>query len=170
MPAWTGGLGDRGKNTGAIISGVSQEDVEFVRNLLTTLFRGNLVTAVDDQTRLREVEAVIAKRADPQFEWAMVGPDYAPGQQGFDGRGLEEFRVAWRDWMEPYESYEIEPGDTVDAGDSVVMLVRQVARTKTGGVEVVNLGAGVVWVRDGRMRKVEFHLDRDAAMRAAGLK
>jgi ketosteroid isomerase-like protein len=148
---------------------VSHENVELVKTLLPAVFRGNLVTAVDDEGRVREVEAVLAESAEPEWEWAMVGPDYAPGQQGFDGRGLDDFRVAWRDWMEAYESYEIEPGEAIDAGDSVVMLVRQVAKTKTGGVEVENLGAAVVWVRDGRLRRVEFHLDRDAAMKAAGL-
>ena len=137
--------------------------------LLPAVFRGNLATAVDDVEALREVEAVLSEWAEPDWEWAMVGPDYAPGQQGFNGRGLDEFRRAWRDWMEPYESYEIEPDEAIDAGDSVVMLVRQVAKTRTGGVEVENLGAAVVWVRDRRLHKVEFHLDRDAAMKAAGL-
>jgi ketosteroid isomerase-like protein len=148
---------------------VSQQDVELVANLLPVLFRGNLVEGVDDEERLREVEAALAKWAEPDFAWTMVGPQYAPGQQGFDGRGLQEFRTAWRDWMTPYESYVIEPDEAIDAGDRVLMLVRQVAKTKTGGVEVENHGAAVVWIRDGRMWKVEFHLDRDAAMKAAGL-
>jgi hypothetical protein len=31
------------------------------------------------------------------------------------------------------------------------------------------MGAAVIWVHDRRLDKVEFHLDRDAAMKAAGL-
>jgi ketosteroid isomerase-like protein len=149
---------------------VSRDNVELVLTLLTAAFRGDLVKAIDDETKLREVETAFARWAEPDFEWVMVGPFYVRDQQqGFDGRGLEDFRVAWGDWMTPYESYEIEPEEAIDAGDSVVLLVRQVGKTRTGGVEMENQGAAVVWVRDGRMRRVEFHLDRDAAMRAAGL-
>jgi len=45
--------------------------------------------------------------------------------------------------------------------------VRQVGRTLHGGVEVENLGATVIKVRDGRVWRVEFHLDRDHAERSA---
>ncbi len=44
-----------------------------------------------------------------------------------------------------------------------------VGRTKTGGVEVEAPGAAVWTVVDGRVRRVEFHLDREAALRSAGL-
>jgi ketosteroid isomerase-like protein len=151
-----------------IIGEVSEQSVEIAECLLATVFIGDLVKAADDEARIRETDEAIAKWAVPDFEWAMLGPAFAPGG-ALTGRGLEEFREAWRDWMSPFESYEVHPGETIDAGDRVLTLVRQVGRTRTGGVEVENFGAGVVWVRDGRMTRVELHLDRDAAMKAAGL-
>ena len=57
----------------------------------------------------------------------------------------------------------------IDAGERVVSLVRQVGKTKTGGVDVEASAAAVWTVRDGKLKRVEFHLDREAALRAAGL-
>jgi ketosteroid isomerase-like protein len=146
-----------------------ESDVEIVEKLLVPMFEGNLVEVVADDARAAEVAATLAEWARPDFEWAMVGPEYTPGGQGFQGSGVESFREVWRDWLEPYESYEIELGETIDCGESVLTLVRQVATTKTGGVPIESFGAAVAWTRDGRLARVEFHLDRDAAMKAAGL-
>jgi len=51
----------------------------------------------------------------------------------------------------------------------VVSLVRQTGRTKTGGVEIEAAAAAVWTIRDGKLTRVEFHLDQEAALRAAGL-
>jgi ketosteroid isomerase-like protein len=51
----------------------------------------------------------------------------------------------------------------------VVSLVAMSGRTKTGGVDVEAAAAAVWTVVDGRLQRVEFHLDRESAIRAAGL-
>ena len=51
----------------------------------------------------------------------------------------------------------------------MVSLVRLCGKTKTGGVDVEAAAAAVWTVVDGRLDRVEFHLDREAALRAAGL-
>ena len=58
---------------------------------------------------------------------------------------------------------------SMDAGDKVLMLARQVGSTETGGVPVESLGAAVMTFEDGRVTRIEFHLDRDRAMKVAGL-
>src|SRR5262249_31470724 len=122
-------------------------DVEVVENLLVPLFEGNLVEVVADDAMAEELQRTVAQWALPDFEWAMVGPEYTPGARGFEGRGLDEFLAGWRDWIEPYERYEIDVEDTIDAPDCVVTLVRQVATTRTGGVSIEDFGAAVVWTR-----------------------
>jgi ketosteroid isomerase-like protein len=57
----------------------------------------------------------------------------------------------------------------IDAGDRVVSLVGMRGTTKTGGVEVEASAAAVWTVVEGRLRRVEFHIDRQAALRAAGV-
>ena len=84
-------------------------------------------------------------------------------------RGLTGYLEFWVDWLEPWESFRIEAEEYLDAGDKVVMLARQVGTTETGGVPVDSLGAAVMTFEDGRVTRIEFHLDRDRAMKAAGL-
>jgi len=59
--------------------------------------------------------------------------------------------------------------EMIDAGDQVVSLVAMKGTTRTGGAEISAPGAAVWTVVDGRVRRVEFHLDRNAALRAAGI-
>ena len=104
--------------------------------------------------------------AEPEFTCRMVGPDV---HFAAEEKGPEGFLKAWGDWTSPFEAFRIEVERIIDAGDVVVDFVRQTAVTKRGGVPVVSLGAGVWSFREGRLAKVEFHLDRAEALRAAGL-
>jgi ketosteroid isomerase-like protein len=112
------------------------------------------------------IAEVLRQVAEPQFECAMIGPD-----ESFQNveRGTEGFFSAWTDWLSPFEEFRIEVERTIDAGEDVVDLVRQVARTVRGGVPVETEGAAVWRFRSGRLQRVEFHLDRAAALRIAGL-
>jgi hypothetical protein len=51
----------------------------------------------------------------------------------------------------------------------VLSLVRQTGTTRTGSVEIETAAAAVWFIRDGRVHRVEFHLDQDEARRAAGV-
>jgi ketosteroid isomerase-like protein len=113
-----------------------------------------------------QVLDVFREVADPEFECRMVGPDLA--FQGAEA-GPEGFLRAWAEWLSPFEDYRIEVEKTIEAGDVLVDLVHQTARTKRGGVPVETRGAAVWRFRDGRLAGVEFHLDRSVALRSAGL-
>ena len=97
----------------------------------------------------------------------MVGPDYLPETQ--PGHDFDGFRDAWLDWTSPFETFRIDVDEVIEAGDTVVSLAHQTGRTKTGGVEVETAAAAVMMIRDGRISRIEFHLDQAAALRAAGL-
>jgi ketosteroid isomerase-like protein len=113
-----------------------------------------------------QVLEVFREVAEPEFTCRMVGPDLA--FQGTEA-GPEGFLRAWAEWLSPFEDYRIEVEETVEAGDVLIDLVHQTARTKRGGVPVETRGAAVWRFHGGRLAGVEFHLDREAAFRSAGL-
>jgi ketosteroid isomerase-like protein len=85
-------------------------------------------------------------------------------------RGLEGFIDGWRDWLEPYDSYYIEVEELIDAGEQVVSLSRVVGQTTRDGVAVEHRPAAVWSLRDEKIVRVRFFLDREEAFEAAGLR
>jgi hypothetical protein len=83
--------------------------------------------------------------------------------------GLLGLVEGWLDWLEPWESYYIEVERFIDAGDEVVSLARVHAQSTRGGVPVEHSPAAVWSVRDGKVVRVQFYLERDDALEAAGL-
>jgi ketosteroid isomerase-like protein len=156
---------DRGRSR--IIGGVSAEGVRVVEQIQDALMADDVVAALEDTTDQR-IPRLFMEYAEPEFETVMVGPEYAPARLEY--RGLDGFVEGWREWTHAFATFQIELDDMIDAGDSVVSLVRQIATMDVGGPEIETEGAAVWMMRDGRLRRVEFHLDRDAALRAAGLR
>lgn len=85
-------------------------------------------------------------------------------------RGIDGFLQGWADWLAPWSSYVVDVEDLVDAGDRILALARLRGETKRDHVCIEHPAAAVVEVRDGKISRIEFHLDRDEAARAAGLK
>jgi len=79
------------------------------------------------------------------------------------GRTLATLRRA------SYESYLITPEEFIDAGDQVLMLVHVRARTIRDGVGVEHAPAALFEVRDGRIHRARFFLERALALAAAGM-
>jgi ketosteroid isomerase-like protein len=138
---------------------MSRENVEVVRRLqpgpevdLAALLR-------DDASFRAFVEAVEAV-FHPEFEAVAVGGRYL---------GLSGLRSAWLDWIEAWESYWVEVEDMIDAGDDVVVLVRDHGRRAGMDTEVSVRGASVWTVRDGKVRRAAFYPDRAHALEAVGL-
>jgi ketosteroid isomerase-like protein len=102
----------------------------------------------------------------PDFETVFLAPE-AGAQMGF--RGAEGFGEGWRDWLEPWSSYVVDVEDTRLAGEQVVSLVRIRARSRRDGVEVEHEAAAIWTLRDGLVTRVEFHLDREQALRSVGV-
>jgi ketosteroid isomerase-like protein len=143
------------------------EVVHVVEQIQDALGMDDVVAAIDDDERDARVRQTLMELTEPDFEVVMVGPAYAGAT--IEASGADGFREVWTDWTSPFESYRIDLERMIDAGDRVVSLVTMCGKTRTGGVEVEAPGAAVWTVVDGRLRRVEFHLDREAALRAAGL-
>jgi ketosteroid isomerase-like protein len=85
--------------------------------------------------------------------------------EGHDGirRFYSEVRDVWA-------SYVWEPEELMEAGDSVVALLRSGGRGRGSGVEVERRTAMVWTVREGRATAVRFFRDRNEALEAMGLR
>jgi len=146
---------------------VSAEVVRIVEQIQEVLVVDDIVAVLDDDEKGQSIQQTLAELAEPDFEVVMVGPDYLP--QAAERAGPDGFRDAWLDWTSPFESFRIDLERVIDAGDRVVSIVRQVGTTNTGGVEIEASAAAVWTIRDGKLTRVEFHLDKETALRAAGL-
>ena len=92
-----------------------------------------------------------------------------PGAERLTRRGLDGFVDGWRDWLEPYATYRISTEGYIDAGDKVVVLIRVRATTGRGGVVVEHEPAALWTLADGTVVALQMYLERDDALREAGL-
>jgi ketosteroid isomerase-like protein len=147
----------------AILTGVS--DVSEVVVVLGAIFPTEDAVAAMESGELGDRLAALEEVAWPDFEVAMVGasPSVRIETQGVDGL-LE----AWRDWLSPFDTHRTEIEEVQDADDRALILIRQFARPHGASGEVENAGAAVLWTRDGKLSRIEFHLNRDEARRAGG--
>lgn len=90
---------------------------------------------------------------------AEIGPSF----------GVEGLVTAWRDWLEPWGTYEIEAERFLDVGDRVVAFVRVRGRTRRDKVYVEHTPAAVWSLRDGTVQAIDFYLEREEALKAVGL-
>ncbi len=90
-----------------------------------------------------------------------------PGQQVYEG--TEGARAFLREWADSWVDWELEPESFHDAGDRVVVLLRQRARSKSTGLPVAMSFAQIWTFRDGLRARMEMYSDPDEALAAAGL-
>ena len=105
--------------------------------------------------------------AAPDMVTLMIGSDH-----GLTGsfHGSQGFIDAWHDYTETFGTLRNELTDLQPVGANVVYTeTRQVGTTKTAGVEIEYEPAAIFRFDEGRLQQAEFHLDRAAARRAAGL-
>jgi ketosteroid isomerase-like protein len=126
---------------------------------------GDWVAAAKDEEAVMGRMDALRELALPDLEVAMVGPG------GFTGtfRGIDGFRDAWSDGLDPFDAYSVEVEEVRQAGDHVVALARHTARPKGTRATVEGAAAAVMTFRDGKLARIEFNLDQAAALRAAGL-
>ena len=138
---------------------MSQENVEIVRRIVEALIpgveSGDFGSAWDSGAIADDVEWVSA-------------PNFIE-QRRFRGQeGLVEFV---RQWTEDFEEYSIHFERLVDAGeDQVLGFFTESATGKGSGATVEQPFFVVFDMRDGQLVRMRFHLERDEALEAAGLR
>jgi ketosteroid isomerase-like protein len=144
------------------------DGTEVVRALHEVLLAEGGLVDIDDESSGERIAEVLREVAEPDFECAMVASGGGAGLRA-EHRGVEGFLDAWRDWAGAFDRMRIEPERLIEAGDCVVELDRMSGTPRGTSAEVINR-VGAVWTfSDGRLARVEFHLDRTEALRAAGL-
>ena len=145
---------------------MSQENVELVRAIWPSeVDVVQLVQLVEEGELPADVVAGVASDLEVAF--------IAQGPQGSETsyRGVEGLGEGWRDWLEPYQSYWLEVEDFIDAGeDEVLMPARVKAVTRRDGVLIEHSPAAICAVRDRKIARVTFYLDRSEALEAVGLR
>src|SRR5919201_3468251 len=143
---------------------MARENIEIVRALVPPP-EVDLVSLFRDAELYEQAVTALEEIIDPGVQSVAMwqGAD-APVHRGVDG-----FRQLWLDWLEPWATYHVHAERLVDAGDRVVVLIRDRARRDDAGPEV-ELISGSVWeVRDGRIVRVQFCRDQAQALEVAGL-
>jgi ketosteroid isomerase-like protein len=134
---------------------------------MTPFSSGNIAEVFRDERRVEEIKAALAEIAAPELETVMVGSD-----SGFSGtfEGPDGFVEGWRDFLDAFETFHNDITEFIEADpDTILVPSRQHAVTATGGVEMDNEAGAVFRFESGRLRQIEFHLDRDEAARSAGI-
>jgi ketosteroid isomerase-like protein len=149
---------------------VSDEPLKIIEEIQAVLATEDVVAGLESVEQFGELEQTFARLADPGLEVQMVGPeDGAQRGFGLEGNGIEGFTRVWEEWTSVFESFRIDTEQLIPAGEKVVSLVVISGTTKTGGVEISQPAAAVWTVRGGKLTRAEFHLDRQRALREAGV-
>lgn len=128
---------------------------------------GNLETVRRGYAHFASTGDLPAEIIAPDFVWDMSTFRGWPEQQTYDG--IEGARAFLGDWLKAWDEWELELDALHDAGDKVVAIVRQRARSTTTGLPV-EMVFGQVWTfRDGKEVRMEMYADPAEALRATGL-
>jgi ketosteroid isomerase-like protein len=129
---------------------MSQENVELVRGGFDAFQEGDLSGMLDLMA-----DDLVTYRADPD------GATY---------HGKEGFLQATADWTEDFSEWSVIPQEFIDAGDRVLVRVRQMARGEASGIPVEGDFWFVFEMRGKRVAKWSFYIRRGEALEAAGLR
>jgi ketosteroid isomerase-like protein len=128
---------------------MSEENVEIVRRLYERWSRGD--AALD--------------LLDPELELAM--PVGRPDEQRYHGHA--GFNKWVSEWIGAWQTHRVVVDRYIDAGEHIVVPLREVGTMAGSSAEVSQAGTAVLTLRDGRVIRYRGFLDHPAALRAAGL-
>jgi ketosteroid isomerase-like protein len=119
-------------------------------------------------------EAIGRRRLDAALDFLDPEVEFEPPEDAIEHRGTfkghKAVRERWNLLLEPFDEFEIEPDDFLEAPDGrVVVLFRVRGRGKASGAPVEMQLAHVVTLRDGKAVHLKAYLDPDEALRAVGL-
>jgi ketosteroid isomerase-like protein len=137
---------------------MSQENVEIVRRAYEAFNRGGTDACVSEGVW------------SPEIIWD-VTPSGIPGLGTY--RGQDEVRTFFEeDWFKafPFEEWEVELEEVIDAGDQVIGMSRQHGRGASSGAVAELELAQISTLRDGKIVRVDNYLDRKRALEKAGLR
>jgi ketosteroid isomerase-like protein len=102
------------------------------------------------------------------FDEAVEVHDHDTPDQG-DYRGHEGMARWLEDWGAAWAEWSIDADEFIDAGDSVVVLVRMNTEGRGSGIKAQRLDALVYGIAQGLITRVDYYNDRQQALKAVGL-
>jgi ketosteroid isomerase-like protein len=129
---------------------VSTENVELVRRLYDAYEAGDFEAAFE--------------LIDPAVEF-----DGTVRPEGKVWQGHEGIADALRTWTGTWESWRLDIEEIIDADPHVVALEKQSGRGKGSGLRWAEETATLFTLRDGKVVRMVWFTNRDAALEAAGL-
>jgi ketosteroid isomerase-like protein len=115
-------------------------------------------------------EALIARIGNSLDE---ISGDEISGEMTADSsfstefQGRDGLQATWADWLETFQRVTLELEEVFETGENVVTFVNQTGTTRHG-VAVEQPSAAVWKFRNGKLVRIEFHLDRERARASAG--
>ena len=109
--------------------------------------------------------SALADMLDPEVVWFGTHGGLDEGQVLRGPAAVLEYMI---EIQEPWEVFGVEIERIIEAGDAVVVFMRETGRARHGGPEVQNDTAMIFKVRRERVVEITGYLDRDEALRAAG--
>ena len=131
---------------------MATENVEIGRAMFAAFQRGD------------EQELLLFAHPDVEILPAWDSVSIEPGH-GYDG-----FLEFWREWPSFWHACSLEAKEFVEAGDKVVVVLHERARSRPGFAEVEDEFAHVWTICDGKARAVRVYSQRADALRSVGLK
>jgi ketosteroid isomerase-like protein len=129
----------------------------------------DLVMLFSSSGGAESIRRALGEIASPDLVTLMIGGDQ---DHPFTGtfHGVDGFIDAWRDYSATFSSLYSRMSDLVEVGPDVVYAeTEQTGVTATAGMKVEYRPAAIFRFEDGLLQQAEFHLDRVAARKAAGL-
>jgi ketosteroid isomerase-like protein len=140
------------------------ENADLIRAMLPSA-EVDLVQLFRDKDAYEAAVAALAAIVDPDVESVAVWG----GEEGNTYKGIDGFRQLWLDWLEPWATYHVHVEEIIEAGDRVLVLIRDRGRRPDMEAEV-ELVSGSAWtVRDGKIARAEFYANRGDLLESAGL-
>lgn len=130
---------------------MSRENVEIVQQSYEAFDRGDYRSALE--------------AFDPGVEF-----DLSHFPEGRVYHGHDGLREAFRIWLGTWEDYRQERDELIDAGDEVVVPIREHGRGKGSGVALTRVTFAVWTLRDGKTVRVRFYSTRGEALEALGVR
>jgi ketosteroid isomerase-like protein len=138
---------------------MSQENVEFVRNLVSG------TSGMDKQSLLAILPELIAQTCQPDIEWV----EHLDRADRRVHQGHEGVRKSWERWLEQWGEYGFDVEQLVDYGDDVLIVAREQARGRASGANVSSRIYCVFTVREGKVARYREFYDEQPALEAVGL-
>jgi ketosteroid isomerase-like protein len=136
---------------------MSQENVEIVRRIYDAAARRDAAAVMD--------------LYDPEVELdaSALGIAAPAGADAGVFRGHDGLRSLFREWHDAWGKIQYDYEELIDAGEQVISVVTRHARGRASGVEVGRPFALLWTLRDGKVTRVVWFLDRADALEAGGL-